>query len=168
MRFSSDRVSSDIDYTSGDAFIAMCRRIKDTHFSRTRKMPLPRLILTMFHRLGTTLAMELRRFMELSDTQERISTPGYLKQRLKLAPDAIMSLCDFHNAGLYRDEDMKTFHDYLILASDGSGINVPTTPETLAVYGTSSKKDARPQASMGLSCLCDLSTKLFFAAQLTV
>ena len=118
MRFSTGRICGDIDFTAGYAFIAMCRRLKDSHFSRKRKMPLPTLLLTIFHRMGTTLAMELRRFAKLSNIQEPISKPGYLKQRLKLAPEAIMALCDFHNTGLYRDEDMRTLNDFLILASD--------------------------------------------------
>jgi hypothetical protein len=61
------------------------------------------------------------------DDIDAISKPGYLKQRQKLAPEAISALCDFHNAGLYREEDMETFNGYLVIASDGSGINVPTT-----------------------------------------
>ena len=166
MRFTSERVCGDIDYASSSTFVNLCRRIKDTHFSRTRKMPLQKLLLTMFNRLGTTLSIELRRFMELSDTNERISTPGYLKQRLKLAPEAIMALCDFHNTGLYRDEDMQDFHGYLLLASDGSGLNVPTTPETLAAYGSSSTKNARQQASLGLSCLYDVINKVILCCSI--
>jgi len=71
-----------------------------------------------------------------------------------------MALCDFHNTGLYRDEDMLTFHDYLILASDGSSVNVPTTQETLDAYGSSSRKGTKPQASLGLSCLYDTINKV--------
>jgi hypothetical protein len=123
-------------------------------------MPLPKLLLTILNRRGASLAVELRRFMELGDTQEAISKPGYSKQRLKLAPEAIMALCDFHNEGLYRDEDMRTLNGYLVLASDGSGINVPTTQETLEKYGSSSRKGTKPQASIGLSCLYDTINKV--------
>jgi hypothetical protein len=98
--------------------------------------------------------------MQLVDTNETISKPGYLKQRLKLNPEAIMALCDFHNAGLYREEEMKTFNGYLILAADGSGINLPTTPETLRQYGSSSRIGTKPQASLGLSCLYDVINKV--------
>jgi len=124
-------------------------------------MPLPKLLLTMLNRRGTSLAVELRRFRELTDSQETISKPGYLKQRQKLAPEAIVALYDFHNESLYREEDMQTFKDHLILSSDGSGINVPTTKETLEKYGSScNKKVKRKQASLGLSCLYDLINKV--------
>jgi hypothetical protein len=98
--------------------------------------------------------------MELSETDETISKPGYLKQRLKLASEAIMALCDFHNESLYRDEDMQTFKGYLILAADGSDINVPTTPETLIKYGTCCGHDIKKQAILGLSCLYDVINKV--------
>jgi len=102
----------------------------------------------------------------LSKMQEPISKPGYLKQRLKLAPEAIMALCDFHNTGLYRDEDMRTLNDFLILASDGSGINVPTTQETIDMYGSSSRKGTKLQASLGLSCLYDVLNKVILCCSI--
>ena len=99
-------------------------------------------------------------------SDETISKPGYLKQRLKLAPEAIMALCDFHNTGLYRDEEMLTVHGYLLLASDGSSINIPTTAETLAAYGTSSNEGTKPQASLGLSCLYDVVNKVILCCSI--
>jgi hypothetical protein len=98
--------------------------------------------------------------MELSETDETISKPGYLKQRLKLAPEAIMALCDFHNESLYREEEMQTFKGHLILAADGSDVNVPTTPETLKKYGTCCSHDVKKQAILGLSCLYDVINKV--------
>jgi hypothetical protein len=129
-------------------------------------MPLSKLLLTILNRRGTSLAVELRRFRELSGSQESISKPGYHKQRLKLAPEAIMALCDHHSESLYGEEDMRAFKGYLILASDGSGINVPTTQETLEKYGSSSRHGTKPQASMGLSCLYDVINKVILCCSI--
>jgi len=159
VRFSTSRIAGDMGFCTSRNFVAMCRRIKSSHFSRKRKMPLPRLLLSILHRRGTTLATELRRFMELIDANETISKPGYLKQRFKLAPEAIMALCDFHNMSLYREEEMRTFKGYLVLAVDGSCINVPTNPETLREYGTSSSPKVKQQATIGLSCMYDVINK---------
>jgi hypothetical protein len=118
----------------------------------------------MLNRRGTSLAVELRRFRELTEEKETISKPGYLKQRQKLAPEAIVALYDFHNESLYREEDMQMFKGYLILSSDGSGINVPTTKDTLEKYGSScNKKVVRNQASLGLSCLYDVINKVILS-----
>jgi hypothetical protein len=123
-------------------------------------MPLPDLLLSILHRKGATLSIELRRFLSLTKISESISKPGYLKQRMKLNPEAILSLCDFHNASLYREEDMETIKGYLLLAADGTNLNIPTTTETLKLYGTSSKRNVKQQASLGLSCFYDLLNKV--------
>lgn len=44
----------------------------------------------------------------------------------------------------------------LILAADGSDINIPTTAETLGRFGSGSRKNTKPQAQMGLGCICDV------------
>ncbi|MBU2703350.1 hypothetical protein Ga0466249_004495 [Sporomusaceae bacterium BoRhaA] len=58
--------------------------------------------------------------------------------------------CDNYNAHY-----LKTMNGFLILAADGSDINIPTTEETLELYGTSSRKGTKPQASLGLSGMYD-------------
>ena len=156
VRFTEKRIQRDVDLTYREDFIARCRRLGKNHFTRKRKMPLGRLLLSILNRRGLTLSLELRKFKELTGMEEGISKPGYLKQRMKLNPDSLMELCRYHNKGLYVDGEMKTLKGYYILAADGSGVNVPTTPETLEAYGSSSKKGTKPQASLGISCLYDL------------
>jgi hypothetical protein len=84
-----------------------------------------------------------------------------LKQRMKLNPEAFLDLNAFHAKNFYEDvQYLKKINGYLILAADGSGINIPTTEETLELYGTSSRKGAKPQASLGLSCIYDVMNKM--------
>jgi hypothetical protein len=129
-------------------------------------MPLPKLLLSIVNRRGTTLSIELRRFMKLTHSETSICKSSYLEQRLKLAPKAIMELCDFHNASLYREEEMKTVNDYIFLAGDGSSFNVPTTPETLKEYGTSCSENVKQQASLGFSCLYDVTNKVILCCSI--
>jgi hypothetical protein len=96
----------------------------------------------------------------LTKQAESISKPGYLKQRMKLNPQAIRALCDFHNSSIYQEEELETLKGYFILAADGSNINVPTVKETLALYGTSSNTKSKPQAAIGMSSLYDLLNKV--------
>ncbi len=49
---------------------------------------------------------------------------------------------------------------YLILAVDGSSINIPTTEENVFVYGNSSRKNVKSQAQLGISCLYDTINKM--------
>ena len=136
-------------------FISFCRNTENC-FIRNRKMPLSDLLYTMINRKGLTLTLELRNYMKTFHPGTEISKPGYLKQRMKLNPDAFLDLYHYHNKNFYSEPDYATYHGYLILAADGSSINIPTTKETLELFGSSSRKNAKPQASLGLACLYDV------------
>jgi hypothetical protein len=160
MRFRGGQADRDMLFAGTAAFARLCRRIKQSHFTRKRKMPLVPLVCSILHRKGMTLAMDLKEFLDRFRPGEQISKPGYLRQREKLSPEAIRALYQYHNAGIYRDEDMPTSNGHLVLAADGSTLNVPTTPDTLRLYGTSAAKGAKPQAALGLSALYDVLGKV--------
>lgn len=123
-------------------------------------MPLADLLFTMLNRRGITLNLELRNYMKIAHPGMEISKPGYLKQRMKLNPLAFYELYRHHNRNFYAESGFSTFQGYLVLASDGSGINIPTTRETLEEFGTSSRKGTKPQASIGLVCLYDVMNRM--------
>ena len=104
--------------------------------------------------------LELRNYMKIAHPGMEISKPGYLKQRMKLNPLAFYELYRHHNRNFYAESGFSTFQGYLVLASDGSGINIPTTRETLEEFGTSSRKGTKPQASIGLVCLYDVMNRM--------
>lgn len=161
MRYSESRVARDLLYTKAASFVNLCRAQKDTHFTRNRKMPLLTLMLTVLFRKGLTLHMELRGFQKLLNLKEVISKVGYLKQRLKLNPVAFLALARHHASNFYQDNQLvKKINGYLILAVDGSAINVPTTEETLSTYGNASLDQRKPQAQLTLSSLFDAMNKM--------
>lgn len=105
--------------------------------------------------------MELRYFSKILALKETISKAGYLKQRQKLNPLAFLALARHHAKSFYQDPEMvKKKNNYLVLAADGSAINIPTTDENLAVYGNSSRKNVKPQAQLSISCLYDTLNKM--------
>ena len=106
------------------------------------------------------MSLELRNYMKTAHPGMEISKPGYLKQRMKLNPLAFYELYRHHNRNFYADPGFSVFHGYLVLAADGSGINIPTTRETLETFGTSSRKGTKPQASIGLGCLYDVMNRM--------
>ena len=123
-------------------------------------MPLADLLFTMLNRRGITLNLELRNYMKIAHPGMEISKPGYLKQRMKLNPLAFYELYRHHNRNFYAESGFSTFQGYLVLAADGSGINIHTTRETLEEFGTSSRKGTKPQASIGLGCLYDVMNRM--------
>ena len=73
---------------------------------------------------------------------------------------AFYELYRYHNRNFYAEPGFSTFQGYIVLAADGSGINIPTTRETLEEFGTSSRKGTKPQASIGLGCLYDVMSRM--------
>ena len=162
MRNSGKRFITDNDMICSEHFTHMCRGDRANVFIRNRKMPVNDLIFSMINRKGLTLKMELRGYMNISHPGTQISKPGYLKQRMKLNPDAIKYLYQFHNKNFYTDPEAELymFNGHLVLAADGSNVNIPTTPETLEVFGTSSSKGKTKQAALGLACLYDVLNRM--------
>lgn len=149
----------DVNRIQSTEFVSFCRNT-EICFVRNRKMPLSDLLFTMINRKGLTLTLELRNYMKISHPGTEISKPGYLKQRMKLNPDAFLDLYHYHNKNFYNDPNYATYHGYLVLAADGSSINIPTTKETLELFGSSSRKNTKPQASLGLACLYDVMNRM--------
>lgn len=168
MRKSDCRIKGDVNRIHSDLFADICRNGNPCAFIRSRKMPYDDLTFSMINRKGLTLTMELRGFMKISHPGENISKPGYLKQRMKLNPYAFIDLFQFHNKNFYQDPETElyTLNGFLVLAVDGSSVNVPTTPETIEAYGTSSRKGTKPQASLGLACLYDSLNRMIICASL--
>lgn len=166
MRKSSSRIKSDIGRIRSDSFVEFCRNGNSNVFIRNRKMPVDDLAFSMINRKGLTLKLELRGYMNISHPGTQISKPGYLKQRMKLNPEAFVDLYQFHNRNYYSDPETElyTINGFLVLAADGSDINIPTTPETLAIYGNASKRGGKPCAQIGLGCLYDALNRMIMDA----
>ena len=160
MKYSQKRALLDIGKISSNEFKDFCRSGKERYFTRNRKMPLQDLLFTMINRKGLTLALELRNYMKTSHPGISISKPGYLKQRMKLNPNAFLELYKYHNRNFYSEPGFSTFHGYVVLAADGSDINIPTTNETLQIYGSASRKNTKPQAQIGLGCIYDVMNRM--------
>ena len=166
MRKPGSRIFFDIDRIRSDRFAAICRNGKPNVFVRNRKMPLDDLTFSMINRKGISLKLELRGYMNISHPGTQISNPGYLKQRMKLNPEAFVDLYQFHNRNFYSDPDAElyTMNGFLVLAADGSDVNIPTTPETIAVYGNASRNNTKLCAQIGLGCLYDALNRMILDA----
>ena len=92
MRKSDCRIKADVCRIHTDSYAEICRNGKPSSFTRSRKMPYNDLTFSMINRKGLTLSMELRRIMNIAHPGEKISKPGYLKQRMKLNPDSFVDL----------------------------------------------------------------------------
>ena len=146
---------------STDKFIEKCRAFNERHFTRKRKMPINNLLLSVLFRKGRTSYMELRYFKKLFKMKTPISKPGYHKQRMKLNPEAFKMLAQHHAYQFYNDPSaVQYYKEHLILAEDGTSLNVPLTEENLNIYGDVSKNGARGRPQIGISCLFDVLNRV--------
>lgn len=161
MRKSEQRFYKDLHFINSSSFIDCCRAENPKHFTRNRKMPLPHLLVSILSRKGRTLYMELRELNKKFKIQNGISKPGYLKQRMKLNPLAFKILALHHAQTFYQDpESIKGWKGYLILAVDGTSLNVPLTAENVQTYGDTAKHGRRERPQIGLSCLFDVKNRM--------
>jgi len=158
VRKSKDRLLKDQNTILSDSFLEVCRDGKTNTLVRRRKMPIEDLVYSMINRKGLTLKLELRNYMKITHPGVEISKPGYLKQRMKLNPEAFKVLYQSHNKNFYQDAEVEpyTYKGYLVLAADGSDINIPTTAETVEKYGSASVRGGKPCAQIGLGCIYDV------------
>lgn len=148
----SIRIGSDTHLSSSDDFVLFARRAPHD-FTRRRKMPIEKLVASILARKGRSLKLDLRELGK-EEGMEKISVPGYLKQREKLNPQALLLLACHHASQIYEQEEVSTYKDHLLLAIDASSISIPTTPETLEIYGNGSS-NGRDQALCSISCIFD-------------
>ena len=162
VRNSTKRLNNDLSYLRQPDFIQLCRRLKSSHFTRNRKMPLENLLISVPARKGRTLQIELAYFKELFAMDYEISKPGYLKQRMKLNPEAYRELMRHHARNYYADGDASyDFKGYLLLAEDGSSCNVPLTDENVSTFGSVVQhKDRKPRPQIGIASLFDVGNRM--------
>lgn len=168
MRKSESLFLSDQATIRSDSYAELCRGDNPKVLIRHRKMPLEDMIYSMINRKGLSLHLELRNYMKMTHPGTEISKPGYLKQRMKLNPEAIKFLYQNHNKNFYHDPEITPYlyKDHFVLAADGSNVNIPTTPETLDVFGSSSRKGTKPQAALGLGCIYDVLNRFILESDL--
>ncbi len=76
-------------------------------------------------------------------------------------PVAFLDLARHHAENFYKDTKIvRKKNGYLILAIDGSILNIPTSEENLIAYGNASNKNLKPHAQLGISCLYDTINKM--------
>ena len=154
-RFSGKKLSGIFNKSKSEDFSNIARN-KKQDFVRVRKLTLFSLVVFLLVSKRKTMAMEINQYMEQIHTAEVTMTKAaFTKARYKLKPEAFQYLVTEYVKETYRSGCMKTIKGYYLLAADGVSLLLPTNKETLEKYGNSSRKEAAPQAAMGVGCLYD-------------
>jgi hypothetical protein len=137
-------------------------KVNAQDFTRNRALPFPRLVVLLLHLTRKSLTVELHRFFGLFSPVKAISKSAFCQARQKLKPAYLKMLTSQVCQQFYTDNDerVKTWQGLRLLAIDSSVIDLPYTPELVAVYGTYSNQHPTKQVKGRISVLYDLLNHL--------
>ncbi len=98
-------------------------------FSRTKKLPFPKLISFLLSMEGGTLTTELMK--QFGYSAETASAAAIVQQRRKLAPETFPALFDLF---VQKTQPVKRYKGFRLFAADGSDILIPKNPSHESSY----------------------------------
>ena len=129
---------------SDPALINYARQNGKNTFSRKRKLPLKDMLLCCLSKKGLTTTFELRNyFREKGDLSMQLSIQGYLQQRKRLNPEIFPYLNRNYLMDFYHSDEPKLWKGYLLIAIDGSKVEVPNSKENRETFGNSGNQHSK-------------------------
>ena len=137
---------------------AIARLVGDTRsWTRQRNMPLIDMIICTLGKKGLTTVMEIMQYFNNAKKMEQmVSKQNYLKQRQKLNPEVFKVLNQEYLKSFYKSQEVKDWQGYLVMAIDGSKVEIPNSEENREVYGESETRYGKGSARASLSTLYDV------------
>ncbi|MGO1469457.1 MAG: IS4 family transposase [Tissierella sp.] len=142
-------------------------KIFDSDFTRNRKMPFNDLIRCILNKEGKTTTMEINNyFKKVNKREQRVSKQAFSKQRCKLNPEVFKVLNKEYIESIYSENSYKTYKGYILLAIDGTILEIPNTEELRDQYGcqVSNIEGVRKVARAKASGLYDVENNIMIDA----
>ena len=100
-------------------------------FTRSRKMPFPRLILFPASPRNSSMQSELNEFLNAPDQapMEEIGDTAVFKARLKLAPSAFVDINTKSVEFFMKEGEVKRWNGYQLIDADGTTLRLPDTDD---------------------------------------
>ena len=117
-------------------------RLKESAFTRERKLGAERMLHMLLHRLAGPLQLELDAYCEYLET-EPVSKQAFSKARANLNPAFVRKFADGIAEVHARDNDAPAWNEMRLIAIDGTDIALENSAELKRVFGCSGpKRDA--------------------------
>jgi len=142
-------------------------KINESAFTRKRKLELKDLIIILLNTIKRTTKLELDECMERMKIETNYTKQAFSEARQKIKPIAFIILNDTFIKTYYK-ENYKTINNYLLLAIDGSDLEIPNTERLRNEYGMSTnQKTATGIARAKGSMLYDVLNKIVITSIIT-
>jgi hypothetical protein len=120
-------------------------------------MPLADILRCMLFKKGLTTTMELRQYFPAAEKMEqRVSKQDYLKQRRKLNPEVFRELNRIYLRKFYGGKEVRRWQGMVVLAVDGSRVELPDSAENRREYGESENRYGKAVARANFSAAYDV------------
>jgi hypothetical protein len=109
------------------------------HFTRLRKMGASDVIYYCINKKGLCTSMEANNFFEKTGKEGSMSAQSVFDQRLKLSPQVFAELNTKYLSSFYSGypDEVRLFKEHVLLAIDGTDLEVPNTRACIKSYGLS-------------------------------
>ena len=160
------------DEFENELFKERCRDGCSSSFTRSRVFTLKKLVVFLMM-LRTSYQREINNFCKLlikGDYNIRQATAGALTQaRAKLNPYAFQRLQEIATTTFYRRADYNKWHNYRLLAVDGSVVNLPYSASIIDEFGCEEyiKKSSGKKSIARCSLLYDVLNQVPLDAQIS-
>ncbi len=125
--------------------------MNDRDFTRNRGLPLPHLTMCLLNLRKGSYRDELDRFEEvLTDrpVASGVTASAFCQARKKFNPSAFLTLNRQLLNQVHRHYPVKRWHDFRLLAVDGSNLRLPDSPDIRATFGPPPNGSAVPKARL--------------------
>ena len=137
-------------------------RMRESDFTRHRKITLSHLYLQMFANKGKSQKNEIGDFYKDIKSSVEVSQTAFYNARMKFNPEALLKMMQDLMQETYETEDcLLTLNGYFVCAIDGSDFILPSTPPNKETYGVAENASNTEVAMASVSSAFDCINKLF-------
>lgn len=131
-------------------------RIGPRAFLRRRLLCFPVIFLFIFNLLKKSIPKEQIAFCKNCEIREHFSRAAVTKARAKLSPKAFIEMNHVLLKEFYTDNPFKRFHGLIVMAVDGSMLELPESVEILQKYGCATNQTETKVPMARISSLFDV------------
>ena len=136
-------------------------------WTRQRNMPLHDILTCTLAKKGLSTTMEIRQYFQAAENVEQtVSKQDYLKQRQNLNPHVFEILNRNYLKQFYDGQEPVDWRGYLVLAVDGSRVEIPNSQENRETYGESTNQHGKAVARANFSALYDVYNRFMLDIQI--
>lgn len=160
------------DFFYNESTRELCRIEGKNTFTRNRKITFTDILLMTYNKQAKTTAMEIRNYEKNMKGKDKVdyTNEAYLKQRRNLNPNVFKEANKLYLNNFYTEDKTNIIKNkkYLVMAIDGSKIEIPNTPQNREFFGKTKNqhsKDRQPARAL-ISTIYDINNQFYLDVEI--